>query len=229
MEIRCQRAASSENVRFVTSEVSRIIADGYDRMGEAFSRWNATRPAAGRTWFLDEVVARLPEGSTVLELGCGPGTDAAALADGRRYVGVDLSPVQLDIARRRAPSGAFVVADLTSIGFRPASFDGVVAFYVFNHVPTREVGPALAAAYGWLRPGGYLMLAGVPTMVDDDRVEEWLDVPMFFAGIQPGLHEQALRRSGFDLELCERRFPTQEAWGVSEPLWVVARRPFAAD
>ena len=71
----------------------RIVADGYDRMGWEFAAWNSERPPEARRWFLDEVLARLGEGSAVLELGCGPGTDAAALSAGRRYIGVDLSPV----------------------------------------------------------------------------------------------------------------------------------------
>jgi SAM-dependent methyltransferase len=212
-------------VRYVNSDSTHIIADGYDRMGREFAEWNATRPSEGRQWFLGEVLARLPEGSTVLELGCGPGTDAAELSARRRYIGVDLSPVQLSIARERAPSGAFVVGDLASIAFVPGSFDGIVAFYVLNHVPSHQVAPAFAAAFAWLRPAGYLMLAGVPTMEDDDRVEEWLDVPMFFAGIEPRMHERALLDAGFELELCETRFPTQECWGLSEPLWVIARKP----
>ena len=31
--------------------------------------------------------------------------------------------------------------------FRPASFDGVVAFYVFNHVPQEELAPAFARIF----------------------------------------------------------------------------------
>src|SRR6266496_914553 len=107
----------------------RIVADGYDRMGREFSVWNSERPPEVRRWFLEEVLARLPGGSAVLELGCGPGRDAAELSAGRRYIGVDLSPVQLSIARRRAPHATFVVGDFTSLAFRPGSFDGVVAFY----------------------------------------------------------------------------------------------------
>jgi SAM-dependent methyltransferase len=97
------------SVRCMNGDAKRIIADGYDRMGRGFAEWNATRPSDGRRWFLDEVVARLPEGSTVLELGCGPGTDASELSAGRRYVGMDVSPGQLSIARDRVPSGMFVV------------------------------------------------------------------------------------------------------------------------
>jgi ubiquinone/menaquinone biosynthesis C-methylase UbiE len=109
----------------MNGDAKRIIADGYDRMGRGFAEWNATRPSEGRRWFLDEVVARLPGGSTVLELGCGSGTDASELSAGRRYVGMDVSPGQLSIARDRVPSGMFVVGDLASIAFRPGSFDGI--------------------------------------------------------------------------------------------------------
>jgi SAM-dependent methyltransferase len=187
-----------------TSDVKRIIADGYDRMGEDFSTWNATRPQEGRRWFLDEVLARAPEGSRVLELGCGPGTDAVALSSGRNYVGVDLSPVQLSIARRRVPDASFVVGDLASIAFRPASFD---------------------AAFTWLRPGGRLFLGGLPTTADEDRVEEWLDVPMFFAGVEGEPYDRALRGAGFEVEFSEIRFTIREPWGLNRPRWIIATKP----
>ena len=110
------------------SDISRIIADGYDSLGRGFAEWNATVPSGGRRWFIGEVVARLRPGTTVLELGCGPGADAAALAEGRDYIWMDLSPVQLSIARDRLPAGCFVVGDLASIAFRPGSSDAIGAF-----------------------------------------------------------------------------------------------------
>jgi ubiquinone/menaquinone biosynthesis C-methylase UbiE len=102
----------------------RIVAEGYDRMGQEFSTWNDARPREVRQWFLGEVLARLAPRSSVLELGCGPGTDAAELSAGRRYVGIDLSRVQLSIARQRVPHATFVLGDFTSTIFRPGSFDG---------------------------------------------------------------------------------------------------------
>jgi SAM-dependent methyltransferase len=72
-------------------DAKQVVADGYDRMGERFSEWNSARPSEVRWWFLGEVLARLALGSTILELGCGPGTDAKELVAGFRYTGVDLS------------------------------------------------------------------------------------------------------------------------------------------
>jgi cyclopropane fatty-acyl-phospholipid synthase-like methyltransferase len=172
------------------------------------------------------VLARLPEGSTVLELGAGPGTEAAALTDGRRYMGVDLSREQLAIAKRRVPHTTFLVGDFTSMSFHPASFDGVVAFYVFMHVPHEERVPAFERIFAWLRPGGRLMLS-LPTIEAEDRVEEWLDVPMFFAGITPSMSERLLRQTGFHLELSEVRQEegVDDGYGPVEHHWVIARKP----
>lgn len=123
------------------------------------------------------------------------------------------------------PSATFLVADLTRTAFRPSTFGVVVAFSAFNHVPLGDVVPAFVAAFECLRPGGRLMLAALPTMEAGDRVEEWLGVPMFFAGIEPGLYDRTARDVGFDIELSEIRFATQESWGLSEPRWIIARKP----
>jgi cyclopropane fatty-acyl-phospholipid synthase-like methyltransferase len=183
-----------------------IVTQGYDRLGPAFSRWEARNPPEVRSWFLGEVLARLPKGTAVLELGCGPGTASAELSQGRSYVGVDLSGVQLSIAHRRVPHATFVRADFTTVSFRPASFDGVVAFYVFNHVPQNEFARTFGTIFDWLRPGGRMMLS-LGTSDNSGVIEEnWLGrVPMFFAGFPPETNERLLREKGFVLELSEVR------------------------
>jgi cyclopropane fatty-acyl-phospholipid synthase-like methyltransferase len=201
-----------------------VVADGYDRLGPAFAEREAGRGQETRRWFLRKALATLGEGSTVLELGCGPGTAAAELSAGRRYVGVDLSEVQLSIARHRVPGATFVRGDLTSMDFAPDSFDGVVAFYVFNHVPFREVATTFERIFAWLRPGGRLMSSFLTTEAED-RVEEWLGVPMFFAGFEPGSSERLLLETGFRLELSEVREEMDPEYGPSDTHWVIARKP----
>ena len=206
----------------------RIVAEGYDRMGAEFAAWNASRPKESRRWFLREVLARLPAGSTVLEVGCGPGTEAGELSAGRRYVGVDLSRELLAIARERVPGASFVLGDFTSMAFRPASLDGVVAFYVFMHVPEDELRPTYERIFTWLRPGGLLMMS-LSTFEDEDRIEEWLaGVPMFFAKFTPGLSEQLPDAIGFEIELSEVRDEgVDDGYGPVKFHWIIARRPAA--
>ena len=85
-------------------------------------------------------VERIPEGADVLELGCGAGLPMTArLADGRRLTGVDISPEQVERARRNVPNATFIAADMTALDLESGSFDAVVAFYALTHVPREEL------------------------------------------------------------------------------------------
>jgi len=136
-----------------------MIEQGYDRLGSRYFEWTTSQGPGVREWFLDEVLQRLPVEAVVLELGCGPGTVSAALADGRHYTGVDLSAGQLVLARERLPDANFIQADFTNIELPSGAFDAVVAFFVFNHLPRAEHAPMFERVWSWLRPGGRFMLS----------------------------------------------------------------------
>lgn len=207
------------------TDPKRIIEEGYDRLGARYLEWTTAGGPGVREWFLDEVLQRLPAGSAVLELGCGPGTVSPVLADGRRYTGVDLSEGQLALARERLPEGTFIKGDFTTIEIPAAAFDGVVAFFVFNHVPRAEHAPMFARVFSWLRPGGRFMLSLGASNTDDEIQEDWLGVPMFFAGFEPDANERTLRDTGFDLELSEIRNELEQGGLEVTFHWVIARKP----
>lgn len=168
----------------------------------------------------------MPSGADVLELGCGPGTSAAALSAGRRYTGVDLSEVQLAIARERAPGLEFVRADFTTMELPSASIDAVVSFYVFNHVPRAEVAPTFDRIFTWLRPGGRLMLSMGAAETHGAIQQDWVgEVPMFFAGFSPETNERLLREARFELELSEVQAQDEGAEGVARFHWLIGRKP----
>jgi hypothetical protein len=77
----------------------------------------------------------------------------------------------------------------------PGSFDGIVAFYVFNHVPQEELAPTFAQAFSWLRPSGQLMLSLGANNTEDAIDPNFLGVPMFFAGFTPETNERMLRET----------------------------------
>jgi SAM-dependent methyltransferase len=205
----------------------RIIEQGYDRIGSRYLEWTTSGEPGVREWFLDEVLQRLPADAEVLELGCGPGTVSPVLADGRRYTGVDLSTGQLALARERMPDGTFIQGDFTSLELPRVAFDAVVAFYVFNHVPRAEQAPMFARVFSWLRPGGRFMLSLGAGDSEDAVQEDFLGVPMFFAGFEPDMNERALSDAGFELELSETRSELEEGEGEATFHWVIAKRPAA--
>lgn len=76
---------------------------------------------------------------TILDLGCGRGQLALTLerVSGRpdRYVGVDLLPARIAIARERVPWGEFHVASGDRLPLADASVDVVAAVTLFSSIP----------------------------------------------------------------------------------------------
>jgi SAM-dependent methyltransferase len=96
-------------------------------------------------------------GLSVLEIGCGLGTDAAQFAKaGARYTGVDLTEAAIDLARRRFEisglRGKFRVADAENLDFADDSFDRVYSHGVLHHTP--DIARAVAEIHRVLKPGG---------------------------------------------------------------------------
>jgi ubiquinone/menaquinone biosynthesis C-methylase UbiE len=94
---------------------------------------------------------------SVLEVGCGLGTDGAQFAKaGANYTGIDLTDAAVDLARRRFElfdlPGTFRVADAETLDFPDNSFDIVYSHGVLHHTP--DTAAAVREIHRVLRPGG---------------------------------------------------------------------------
>jgi len=88
----------------VTDPRTALVAAGYDAMIDTWETWKAQITDDPRADWCDELVARLPRGGRVVELGCGGGTDETRLlAERFRLTAIDLSAEQLRRARERVP------------------------------------------------------------------------------------------------------------------------------
>jgi SAM-dependent methyltransferase len=98
---------------------------------------------------------------TVLEIGCGLGTDGAQFAKaGAHYTGIDLTEAAVELARRRFElfklPGTFRVADAEQLDFPDNSFDLVYSHGVLHHTP--DTAAAVREIHRVLRPGGRAMV-----------------------------------------------------------------------
>lgn len=201
-----------------------IVAAAYDALGARFGEWASRMQGEPLERFLAELFERLPEGSRVLDLGCGDGAKTKRLAGCFDVVGVDLSEEQLRCARAAVPEGTFVRADVLELELPGESFDAVTAFYSFMHVPRDDHPALLARIRAWLKPNG-LFVAPMSTIGGPDRVEHWLGVDMFFSGWDAETNGRLVREAGFELlveEVVAMREPESEY--ETTFLWVLARR-----
>jgi SAM-dependent methyltransferase len=96
-------------------------------------------------------------GGRYLEVGCGTGADALALAArfGVEVVGVDVSGTMVEEARARGLASA-VVADAAALPFEGEDFDGAWADRTFQHLAEPEA--ALAELVRVVGPGGRIVV-----------------------------------------------------------------------
>jgi SAM-dependent methyltransferase len=132
-----------------------------EHLGDAYLRYSFTKGTDQEVAFLVEELGLAP-GARVLDVGCGPGRHAHALARrGIEVVGVDISERFVALATRDAPPGAtFVRADARALAF-DATFDAAIslcqgAFGLAGGpgAPLDADGAVLDGIARALRPGG---------------------------------------------------------------------------
>jgi len=96
-------------------------------------------------------------GSRILEIGCGPGTIVPFLPPSE-YVGFDMSPGYIELARRRYPEQTFICERVSQYTLPQQSyFDFVLALGIVHHLEDSEALQLFRIAHDALRPGGKLV------------------------------------------------------------------------
>lgn len=201
----------------------RIVAHGYDAISQNYLKLIENMGPRVREKYLTVVEQNLPDGSLVLEMGCGAGAPMTQrLVRHYRVIALDISREQLALAVRNVPQADFVLADMTRLPFR-AAFDAVIAFYSMTHVPRDEHVALLRDIYRLLRPGG-LFVATMGHGDCHDIVEaDWLGAPMFFSHYDSETNVRLVNEAGFSILSSEDEW--EQEYGVPACFrWVVARR-----
>jgi cyclopropane fatty-acyl-phospholipid synthase-like methyltransferase len=202
-----------------------VVARGYDAGADAFAEWQRRITGSRRLERVEELLALLPERPDVLELGAGAGVRSTrVLAERGTLIGVDISAEQVRRAQERVPDATFLHGDFTQAWFEPESFDAVVSFYVFNHLPREDLGPLLERIAAWLRPGGHLLASFGASDLPDWYGTAIGGLETFFSGYEPPITLGLVRGAG--LEVVSDELETiEEPEGPATFLWVLARRP----
>lgn len=143
----------------VSDRETRRTRTRYDRIARFYDRMEAGAEVARfRAW--RGLLWQRVHGPRVLELGVGTGKNFTYYPPNLSITGIDLSPRMLERAMRRAKHDNIGVhlhiADAQALPFADASFDTVVATFVFCSVPDPVRG--MQEARRVLVPGGQLLL-----------------------------------------------------------------------
>lgn len=148
-----------------------------------------------------------PEGSRVLEAGCGVGAQTVTLATnspGASITSVDISSTSIEDAMRKVTAASltnvqFRQADIFDLPYPPATFDHIFVCFVLEHL-SRPIG-ALLALKRQLKPGGTI------TVIEGDHGSVFFhpDSDAAHAAIQCQVELQ--RRAGGNAMIGRQLFP----------------------
>jgi cyclopropane fatty-acyl-phospholipid synthase-like methyltransferase len=207
-------------------EPGTVVEAGYDRVAEDYAGLEREGHEWPRLRRLRELLSEVPAGGTVLDVGCGNGIPAMrAIQERHTGVGVDVSGVQIDLARKNVPDGHFIQSGIMDLDFPADSFDAIVAFYAVEHIPREEHAELFRRFHRWLRPGGRLVFTLEP-YDEPGHTGEWLGVPMFLSFFDPDTTAQVLADAG--LVVADRRVESQvEGDRAIDYIWWTATKDAA--
>ena len=174
-------------------------------------------------------------GRRVLDLACGGGRHSIAMAQrGAIVTGVDLGPVAIAAARRRAQRAGVRIewlhGDLRHLPFENIFHIVTFIFGCFTEMPRRDATAVLKRISRSLRPGGTLLLdVHAPAFFADlDGMQEWWVGGDFIAGRFPQLvlseyfyyaRDKTYARRDF---ICEAETGVVHAFGLSGQAYSLA-------
>jgi len=121
---------------------------------------------------------------SIVEFGCGPSSVIKKVTQNcnlrlKNYIGVDISPRMIAIAKKNFPSGTFIIGDFTHIKLVNSSADTVISLGALHHSENKN--KTLLKWIQILKKGGFLLLRE-PTLealkkgMGASPIEEGIDV-----------------------------------------------------
>ncbi|GGM38689.1 class I SAM-dependent methyltransferase [Haloarcula argentinensis] len=181
------------------------VRRAWDNVSETYAE--RRDPTGSDAALLDDLLERLPEAPTVLDVGCGDGARTLANLP-PNSVGLDFSRAGLALAAETVPESRLVQGDMASLPVATDSVDAITAYHAVFHVP-RDQHPAVYREFARvLRPGGTVLMT-LPSGQFETVRRGWMGGSMFFSA--PG------RRATLD-QLADAGFTETETVTATDPL-----------
>jgi len=182
----------------------------YDRNAERYSKtYNLAYIEKQLKFYVENF-----KGKRILDIGCGPGRDAAYFSEkGFEVVGIDLSEELLKIARKNSPNLEFYIQDMRNLGFEPDSFDGIWACSSFMHAPYKDARSTLRGFNRILKPDGLMFLCVLEG--EGERMEKtprFFEDNRFFAYYSEECIESLIDNADFRTISCEVEAKPRGNW-----------------
>lgn len=173
-----------------------LIKKGYNQIAGAYQN---ERDLLKSGKHLQKFLQLIKPQSYILDLGCGSGDpiDIELIKQEHLVVGLDISPVQIEHAKKNCPTGSFSVRDIQTLLPKEFEADCVVSFYTFFHIAREKHLELLKTVNTFLPIDGLFLL----TMgdIDFEGFHELYGTKMWSSQYGPQKNAQLLTEAGFEI------------------------------
>ncbi|WLP54506.1 class I SAM-dependent DNA methyltransferase [Agrobacterium fabrum] len=178
------------------SNASRDVIKLYTDHGADFDKERG-RSLAEKTW-LDRFTSLLPDGGSILDIGCGSGEPIAGyfIAKGYAVIGIDASLPLIELCRSRFPENLWAVADMRELALG-RRFDGLIAWHSFFHLSPEDQRLMFGIFCQHANDGAALIFTAGPGR--GEAIGTFQGKPLYHASLAREDYESLLAANGFRL------------------------------
>lgn len=148
-----------------------------------------------KAW-LDHFLARIPQHSKILDLGCGSGKPIAdyLIQHDHKITGVDSSDVMIEMARQNFPEQLWLQADMRTVEL-DQKFNAILAWDSFFHLTPDDQRQMFSQFVRFAQQGTVLMFSSGPS--HGEAIGDLFGDALYHASLAPEEYRALLKQSGF--------------------------------
>ena len=148
-----------------------------------------------KAW-LDHFLARIPQHSKILDLGCGSGKPIAdyLIQHDHKITGVDSSDVMIEMARQNFPEQHWLQADMRIVEL-DQKFNAILAWDSFFHLTPNDQRQMFRQFARFAQQGTVLMFSSGPS--HGEAIGDLFGDALYHASLAPEEYRALLKQSGF--------------------------------
>ena len=150
-----------------------------------------------KAW-LDHFLARIPQHSKILDLGCGSGKPIAdyLIQHDHKITGVDSSDVMIEMAQQNFPEQHWLQADIRTVEF-DQKFNAILAWDSFFHLTPDDQRQMFRQFARLAQQGTVLMFSSGPS--HGEAIGDLFGDALYHASLAPEEYRALLKQYGFEV------------------------------
>lgn len=198
----------------------KTVKDGYNQIAKKYLETILNN--LEEMSFLQEFISLIKEKGKVLDVGCGAGLPYTKyLSDYFEVIGIDISEVQIELAKKNVPKAQFYVKDMTKLDFADNTFVGILASYSIIHVPREEHSDLFVNFHRMLKSNGVALFTLHSTDDPGSIEEDFFEAKMFWSGYDTETNLRMLTDTGFEIIWSKL---VDDSLGDAKHLFVLIRK-----